>query len=348
MNYNLKKIKIVSIGSGWVVANRHIPALKNNPKFDLMTIVGRQKEKLEPIARKYSIPKIYTGDALINNKWLDECEAVMIGTDPLSHYRIAKFCLENKKHVLMEKPLTTKIQESEELAEIAKQKNLKFGIVHNFQFADATLKLDEDLKNGKLGIIKGINAIQYGNQRRRLPSWYEKLPWGLFFDESPHLLYLLNKYSKGISLNNIIKFDSTVGLNTPALVLAGFKTQIGVPATLYLNFEAPISEWYLIILGERNLGVLDIFRDIYFRLPNDGTHKSLDILRTSVFTMLGHTKGTVISGIKEVRKNHLYGNDKIIDIFAEAILNNSSLSPISINEALEINKLQFQLIRKSV
>ncbi|GAI98715.1 unnamed protein product, partial [marine sediment metagenome] len=31
----------------------------------------------------------------------------------------------------------------------------------------------------------------------------------------PHLLYLIDKYAKGLTLVNAVKFDSTTGLNTP-------------------------------------------------------------------------------------------------------------------------------------
>lgn len=343
----MKKIKIISIGSGWVVSNRHIPALHNNSKFEIVAIVGRQEEKLKKLTQKYNIPKFYTGDATENKTWLNNCDAVMIGSDPMSHYKLTKFCLQNGKHVLVEKPFTTNLKESKELVELAKKKNLKLGIVHNFQFSDSSQKLDKEINEGKIGKIKGIYAFQFGNHKRRLPSWYEKLPWGLFFDESPHLLYLINKYAKGLTLVNAVKFDSTTGLKTPALVTASFKTEIGVPASMYLNFEAPLSEWYLYIVGEKRLGVLDIFRDIYFSLPNDNVHKPFDILNTSKNAIYGHFKGTFLSGLKVINKKYLCGNERIVDIFANAILKNKSLSPISSENAIEINKLQFQLITKA-
>lgn len=343
----MKEIRIASIGSGWVVTNRHLPALFKNKKFEITAIVSNEEEKLKILSKKYEIPYYLLTDASKNKEWLSLCEAVMIGTDPFSHYKIAKFCLENGKHVLMEKPLTLSIIESENLKRIAEKNNLKFCIVHNFQFSRASLKLDEEISKGKLGKIKGIYAFQFGNPNRRLPVWYEKLPWGLFFDESPHLLYLLDKYGKGISLVNSTKFNSTEGRVTPALVSANFKTKIGVPANLYLNFEAPISEWFLVVTGKESVGVVDIFRDIYFSIPNDGEHKPFDILRTSRKTIWGHLKGTFSSGLKVLNKNYLCGNEKIVDIFAESILNNKPTSPIGIDDALRINKLQFEIMKNA-
>jgi predicted dehydrogenase len=343
----MKKIRIASIGSGWVVTNRHLPALSKNKKFEITAIVSNEEKRLIPLSKKYKIPYYLLTDASKNKEWLSLCDAVMIGTDPFSHYKIAKFCLENKKHVLMEKPLTLSLNESLELKKISEKNKLKFCIVHNFQFSDSSIKLDEEISKGKIGKIKGLYAFQFGNPKRRLPVWYEKLPFGLFFDESPHLLYLLDKYAKGLSLVNSTKFNSTTGLNTPALVNANFKSKIDVPTFLYTNFESPLSEWYLLVIGEKRLGILDIFRDIYFSIPNDNGHNALDVLRTSRNGIFGHLKGSFFSGLKVLNRNYLCGNEKVVDIFAKSILNNKSTSPIGIDDALRINKLQLEIMENS-
>ena len=89
---NQKRIRIASIGSGWVVTNRHLPALSKNNKFEITAIVSNEEERLKPLSEKYKIPYYLLTDASKNKEWLKLCEAVMIGTDPFSHYRIAKFC----------------------------------------------------------------------------------------------------------------------------------------------------------------------------------------------------------------------------------------------------------------
>jgi len=43
----------------------------------------------------------------------------------------------------------------------------------------------------------------------------------------------------------------------------------------------------------------------------------------------------------------LCGNERVVDIFADSILENKSLSTISSEYAIEINKLQFRLINEA-
>jgi len=350
MNFikDMEKIRIAVIGSGWVVENRHLPSLAKNGNFLISVIAGRKEKRLKDLADKYKIPKIFTGDAVVNSGWLKDSDAVMIGTDPLSHYRIARFCIKNGKHLLMEKPITTEYNKSDNLVNLAISKRLKFGIVHNFQYSGSVLALDKDLESGKLGQVKGLYAFQMSNFKRRLPAWYEKLPWGLFFDESPHLLYLLTKYAGSLKTADSLMTGSQKQMKTPNLVSVRFKSALNIPISLYMNFDCPVSEWYLYVIGEKGLGIIDIFRDIYSFIPDDRGHTSKDIFRTSLHAISDHITGTLKSGIGVLAGNYLCGNPKVVNKFARAILYNEPLGPIDAREALKINKLQFEIMEKAV
>lgn len=343
----MEKIRIAVIGSGWVSENRHLPALSGNPVFDIRAIVGRQPDKLNALARNFRIPAYYPGDISRHHQWLSEVEAVMIGTDPLSHYYVAKYCLNQNLHILMEKPLTDDLHKSAELVTLSKKKKKKFAVVHNFQFSASSAALDRDLKLNKLGSMRGLAGLQFGNPRRRLPIWYEKLPWGLFFDESPHLLYLMNKYSGGLKLLSSVKYESPQGNQTPLQVNCQFQTQNHQPVSLFMNFESAVSEWFLVYIGSEGLGIIDIFRDIYTYLPNDHGHTAGDILKTFLVGVESGLVGTIKSGTKVLSGKYLCGNETVVDKFADAVLKNRSLTPIDIADAYAINKLQFEIIRSA-
>ena len=46
--------------------------------------------------------------------------------------------------------------------------------------------MDKLLKSGELGKIESILELQLTNRNRRLPSWYDELPLGLYYDEAAH------------------------------------------------------------------------------------------------------------------------------------------------------------------
>jgi predicted dehydrogenase len=61
-------------------------------------------------------------------------DAVTIASDTTAHYEVAKFFLENKVHVLVEKPITVNVKEAEELITIAKKHSLVLQVGHVERF----------------------------------------------------------------------------------------------------------------------------------------------------------------------------------------------------------------------
>jgi predicted dehydrogenase len=286
------------------------------------------------------------GTDLTSVEWLKDVDAITVATAPMSHYSIIRQALELGKHVLTEKPFTMTVAEGEELVELAKASDLRLAIVHNFQFARSTKQLLREISQGLFGVVRAINAVQFGNPGRRLPLWYDQLPLGLMYDESPHLLYLIRAVGGEIQLVRSLTYPSSTGLNTPARVDAFFSSPtFHGPITLSCNFESPVSEWYMMVFGENRLGVVDVFRDIYISLPNDGAHQTSKVFRTSLYSMGQHLWQHVVSGIPHLRGRLFYGNDDVFARFAGAIRGAVEvLAPIGPTSALAVLRLQHQII----
>lgn len=220
--------------------------------------------------------------------------------------------------------------------------------MHNFQFARSIKKLLADLENGRLGKLTAINAVQLGNPRRRLPVWYDTLPFGLFYDESPHLLYLLRLIAGDIALTRVLTTPHRDGRSTPGQIDAFFRCPSGIAATLRCNFDSPVSEWHILVFGERGIGIADIFRDIYIFIPNDGHHDTLRVLRTSLVTTTQHWWQHVASGIPHLSGRLFFGNEEVFSRFASAINGMpEELKPIGPSAALAVLELQHQIIGRA-
>lgn len=335
------------IGGGWVTEHRHLPVLARHPLVELSYIVGCNQNQIESLRRKFAIPVSCVGLAQDFPREMDMCDAVVVGADPSAHASLVRCALEKGKHVLVEKPFTLSVRDSEELVVLAQARGLKLAVIHNFQFSSSARELEKDiLQGGSFGVLRSLEAIQLSNPRRRLPTWYESLPWGLFFDESPHLLYLLEKFGGPLSFRSAAVHREK-GRETPQLVDAFFLGKNDIPLTLHMNFNASVSEWFLIVHGEKRVGVLDIFRDIYFSLPNDERHSPLQILRTSSVAFSGHLKGVLRSGTQVLQGTYFCGNESVMDIFFKAVLEDSSLGGISADRGVFVSRLQSEIIEKS-
>ena len=94
---------------------------------------------------------------VINAKDID---AVIIATPTRTHWALAKQALEAGKHVLCEKPLTLRAEESQELVDIAESTGLTLMVGHVFMFNPGIVHLKAQIDAGKLGRIYYMDAVR--------------------------------------------------------------------------------------------------------------------------------------------------------------------------------------------
>lgn len=88
----------------------------------------------------------------------DGIDFVCITTPNFLHYAIAKEFLMAGIHVVCEKPLCFKVEEAEELAALAKEKDLVFGVTYSYTGNTMTKVAKEMIAGGKIGKIVSVNA----------------------------------------------------------------------------------------------------------------------------------------------------------------------------------------------
>ncbi|MBF0216190.1 MAG: Gfo/Idh/MocA family oxidoreductase [Candidatus Omnitrophica bacterium] len=347
----VKKIRTAVVGLGYVATCRHIPTMEESGLYEIAGVIDRHPGRAKELAAKKGYANYAETDDLEKVEWLEDVEAVTVSVDPQCHYKIIKSALSLGKHVLTEKPFAMKIEEGEELVKLARSKGLKLGIVHNFQFSNSASSLVRDIGSGKIGKIRSITAVQFCNPERRAPDWCNTLPLGLFYDESPHFFYLISRLAPGeLTFVGADVYPSTMGRPTPALINVRFKCSRGgenIPVTMNMNFESPISEWHVMVAGENYLGDIDVFRDIYVRLPNDGEHLTHKVFRTTLLATWQHLSQHLTMGIGHLAGKLRYGNEKIFGYFARAILDNTEVQYIGPEEALKVLRLMHEVLGKS-
>jgi len=150
----------------------------------------------------------------------DKIDFVCIVTPNDSHYEIAKAFLEQDIHIVCDKPLTYTLEQGEELARIAKERNLLFAVTYTYTGYAMIRQIRELVDRGELGELLYINA-EYPQ------DW---LLVGLFSDKSEQAMWRLDPAKSGPSLctadigthlEGLIKM--TTGLD-PVRVLAKFDT----------------------------------------------------------------------------------------------------------------------------
>lgn len=323
-------LRVAIIGSGWVSCNRHLPALAGNANVTITGIIAKREslDALDPrLLSKFGVRATGTD---LDSEIVTAADAVMIGTPPATHAEIVMEAIRRGKHVLVEKPMTLSTGDSEELIEAAKEAELTLAVVHNLNFSRAVIEARGLLESGQLGNLKAVLGLQSSNHQRRLPVWYPELPLGLFTDEAAHLIYLAQSFLPDLKITTIDVGPAVSDRDrTPDGVTISMRSSDHRPATLHMSFVGAISEWALILEGDRRTAVIDLFRDILIVLDNDGRHTGGKILRTTLSTVSGHLRGVLTSGTLMLSRKLDYGNSEVVRLFVDAIASGTNPGLIS-------------------
>jgi scyllo-inositol 2-dehydrogenase (NADP+) len=305
-------LAVACVGAGWATRERHLPALKGDSRLRLLGVVDNHPERAETAAGAFGLPHWGTS---LDESWLDDVDCLTIGTPPAAHAEFIRAALERGWHCLCEKPLAFPAAEAAELVRIAREAGLVLAVVHNFQFSRSGQRLFELVESGRLGAVEAVYGFQFSNPKRRLPHWYPNLPGGLFLDEAPHLLYLIRRVLGRLEPRAV---DARLDGRQIRDLSATFEHE-SIWASLSMSFGASVSEWQFIVVGTRGVAALDVFRDILVVVPNDGSHRAREILRSSAYMVAAHVAGIASSGARVVGRRLLYGNDEVVRRFVDAV-----------------------------
>lgn len=128
------------------------------PDCDLVAICEMQEERAKRAAQAYR-GSLITRDYqdLLNHPGID---AILIATPVHSHYSLARQALLAGKDVLVEKPITRRTAEAEELIRLAADNDRLLAVDHTYLFTDAVRKIKQLVDSGDLGALLYIDSVR--------------------------------------------------------------------------------------------------------------------------------------------------------------------------------------------
>lgn len=178
-------IKTAVIGYGFSAKTFHLPFIEASENFQLVSI---STSNLEQVKMKWpDITSYQTAQELIQES---NAQLVVITAPNDVHFSLAKLCLQNKKHVIIEKPMVTTAHQGEELVSLAKAQGLVLSVYHNRRWDGDFLTIKKLIQNGSIGRVRFFES----HFDRFLPvvrdRWREQPGPGTgnWFDLGSHLL----------------------------------------------------------------------------------------------------------------------------------------------------------------
>jgi len=125
----------------------------------VVAVVDRDVAALEAISRRY--PGMTATTQLDRTLADPRVDAVVIATEAASHYRLALAALEQGKHLLIEKPLTLDVSESERLVQLASQRRVTLMVGHTYLYNDAIRKIRDVIRQPATGRLYYLESRRH-------------------------------------------------------------------------------------------------------------------------------------------------------------------------------------------
>jgi len=153
------------IGCG-LISTDFAKALQKSPRCNIVACAARKIEKAQQFADAFDIPRVHavsSYDALCSNPDVD---VVYVGTIHPMHCKSVVTALQNKKHVLCEKPMGMNLRETEEMVAAARENQVFLMEAMWTRFFPAYRRARELVTSGAIGDV----VHYYGDFGVKMPG----------------------------------------------------------------------------------------------------------------------------------------------------------------------------------
>lgn len=179
----MNRLKLALIGCGRILTN-HINAIVDNFKdIELVAVCDILRDKAELKANEYLVkaqeknmpevkPNVYSDYREMLQK--EDINTCVICTESGYHAEISLYCLNLKKHVLVEKPMAMSIFDADRMIQAAGKNRLKLAVCHQNRFNPPIQKIRQAIDEGRFGRIFAGTARILWNRNK---EYYDKANW---------------------------------------------------------------------------------------------------------------------------------------------------------------------------
>src|SRR2546423_2600458 len=125
-------MRVACFGAGWSAENRHLPAMRDHPGFEVVAVADPHEDRAAALARSAGVARHFAVPGPAELPVLDEVDAVVCAAPPLAHREVVEQALRAGKHVLCDKPLAVGADAVADLDRAAGDAGRVLSVMHNF------------------------------------------------------------------------------------------------------------------------------------------------------------------------------------------------------------------------
>ena len=157
----MEKLRVGVIGVGWF-GTVHCRVIAGHPELELAALCDASEERLAEMAREHGVARTCTDyRELVEDPEID----VLAVITPWDHHAAPTLAgLEAGKHVLVEKPMASTVEECQRMCDAAREADAFLMVGHVCRFNPRYISAKREIDAGRIGKVVAINA------RRNVPA----------------------------------------------------------------------------------------------------------------------------------------------------------------------------------
>lgn len=316
----MDEVRVGIIGSGFMGRTHAVAVTRFVSGARLVAVTGGSRAP--QLARDFEIDAVEEMDAFLARGDID---AVIVTTPQVIHARDTLAAAERGKHVLVEKPLATTVEDCDAMIQACEKAGVRLMTGQSQRYRGGNLAAKEVLKSGELGKILMVEEIQVNvGGLGSLPGWQsERENVGTLLGYGCHNLDRLRwfledeaEWVAGVTTS----YTENAAAEASSMLLLKFHK--GTAATFWCTFEAPkpglpASGFRSRIVGEKGLldvdgfGITQVGRgdswEVLFEQPKfDFRAEPFSPVRMAAY---GKQDQEFINSIREQRRPEVTGED---------------------------------------
>ena len=240
-------IRVAVLGSGeWgpnLIRNFH-----NKQTSEVVWIIDRDAARLAEVQARF--PDVQVSEEPARAFSDPAVDAVVVATPTSTHFTLAQQALQHSKHVLVEKPLTTKVKQGLGLLELATSQQLVLMVGHVFVYNPGIRKVKEYLDAGHLGKMYYVSMVRTNLGPIRLDV---NAAWDL----AAHDLSIVNYWLEAEPLSVSAIGGTWINDGIEDAVFATLRYPQGVLVNLHASWLNARKARDITVVGERRMLTFD-------------------------------------------------------------------------------------------
>lgn len=252
-------IKVGVIGVG-AMGRNHARVYSQMDDVDLVALADADSATAATVGRKLRVPAYTSYQEMLAR---EELQAVSVAVPTKAHKEVVLECLARGIHVLVEKPISSTLDEGREMIAHAEANGAILAVGHVERFNPAVIELQRRLREGALGRIFQIHARRLGPFPARIRDV------GVVIDLATHDLDVMRFVTGAEVVRVYAETEQRIHTNHEDLLNGLLRFDNGVIGVLDINWLTPTKIRELSVTGERGMFLVNYLTQDLYLFQND-------------------------------------------------------------------------------